>query len=160
MDRKFNIWIWTFFDHRIFDFRVMGCWLDIWIPGYLIPDTWGGTRTLWGAHVHGVEPTFMVAWALFLKIWLARPPCMWAPHLVCGFPAMYQVRIRYQVLGINMENEPYYISFWGDMTMNMGGESFFTKTKSTTHKFMIWWSNQPCIEIWNFSYMDKQSHSF
>ena len=30
--------------------------LDTWIP-----DTWWGTHTWLGAHIHGVEPTYMVA---------------------------------------------------------------------------------------------------
>ena len=38
----------------------------------------GNPHTWWGAHINGV-----------LAGWLARPPCLWAPHHVCGFPTMH-----------------------------------------------------------------------
>ena len=87
--------------------------LDTWIP-----DTWWGTHTWWEARIHGVEPTFMVAWpasqpALVggqvggpggragpardprlpgrqATMYVGSTPCMWAPHHV-WVPTMYQV---------------------------------------------------------------------
>ena len=61
-------------------------YLDTWIPGYLdtlIPgclDTWWGTHNMvWSPHT----------WWLGQLWWGAKPPCMWAPHHVCGLPPMY-----------------------------------------------------------------------
>ena len=47
--------------------------LDTWIP-----DTWRGTHTWWGAHIHGVEPTYMVAWPA------SRPALGGGGHVVAG----------------------------------------------------------------------------
>ena len=85
----------------------------------------GNANAWWATEpIHGGEPTYMVAWPAKVDIqrpfpqpgpppklagWLARPPCMWAPHHVwvrfptvhLGFPPCILIKgISYQVSGI------------------------------------------------------------
>ena len=74
------------------------------------PNTWWGSHTWWAAHIHGgLAPLAPMQPGPPPKLagWLARPPCMWAPHHV--WVAHHVSGIRYpgiQVFRYQMSRYP------------------------------------------------------